>query len=93
MVQRFLQKAKNLEATKEEGNKAFRAGDYQEALRLYTKALEIDLLNKSTNSKLYCNRATVNFKLKNMEDSVKDCTSAIELDPSYLKAYLRRAKR
>uniref|UniRef100_A0A069DN47 DnaJ protein n=1 Tax=Clytia hemisphaerica TaxID=252671 RepID=A0A069DN47_9CNID len=85
-------KAKNLEATKEEGNKAFRGGDYQEALRLYTKALEIDPINKSTNSKLYCNRATVNFKLKKMEDSVKDCTSAIELDPSYLKAYLRRAK-
>lgn len=85
-------KAKNLEGTKAEGNAAFRNQKFEEALELYTKALEIDPLNKSTNSKLYCNRATVNFKLKKLEESITDCTSAIELDPAYLKAYLRRAK-
>jgi len=81
-----------LESTKEEGNKAFRSGKYEEALELYSKALEIDPCNKSTNSKLYCNRATVNSKLQKLEDAIKDCNSAIELDASYLKAYLRRAK-
>lgn len=85
-------RAKLLETTKEEGNTAFRNGNYIEALSLYSKALEIDPCNKSTNSKLYCNRATVNFKLKKLEDSIKDCTNAIDLDPTYLKAYLRRAK-
>jgi len=85
-------KAKSLESTKDEGNKAFRSGNYQQALELYSKALQIDPFNKSTNSKLYCNRATVNFKLKNYDDSISDCNNAIELDPTYLKAYLRRAK-
>ena len=32
------------------------------------------------------------YQLKRLEDSVKDCTSALELDEKYLKALLRRAK-
>ena len=32
------------------------------------------------------------FQLKRLEDSIKDCTSALELDEKYLKALLRRAK-
>jgi len=28
-----------------------------------------------------------------MEQSIEDCTMAIELDDTYLKAYMRRAKR
>ena len=32
------------------------------------------------------------LQLKRLEDSIKDCTSAIELDEKYLKALLRRAK-
>jgi len=85
-------KAKNLETTKEAGNNAFRTRKYTEALELYTKALNIDPLNKTTNSKLYCNRATVNSKLGKNTECIDDCSQAIELDPSYLKAYLRRAK-
>lgn len=85
-------KAKNLETKKEAGNNAFRNHKYKEALELYTEALTIDPVNKTTNSKLYFNRATVNFKLGSKEPCIKDCTSAIDLDPSYLKAYIRRAK-
>ena len=32
------------------------------------------------------------FQLNRLEDSIKDCTSALELDKKYLKALLRRAK-
>ncbi|ESO86302.1 hypothetical protein LOTGIDRAFT_195247, partial [Lottia gigantea] len=85
-------KAKQLQGKKEEGNVAFRAGQYQQAYDLYTTALSIDQYNKSTNSKLYCNRATVSAKLGKHEDCIKDCTEAIELDSSYVKAYLRRAR-
>lgn len=59
---------------------------------MYSEALSIDPHNKFTNSKLYFNRATVNFKLNKLEDSVNDCTAAINLDDGYVKAYLRRAK-
>ena len=48
---------------KEEGNKEFRAGKFQEAFNIYTAALAIDPNNKFTNSKLYCNRATVCTKV------------------------------
>lgn len=31
------------------------------------------------------------MKLKKFEEAIADCTKTIELDPGYLKAYLRRA--
>ncbi|XP_065655341.1 dnaJ homolog subfamily C member 7 isoform X2 [Hydra vulgaris] len=85
-------KAKSLESLKGAGNNAFRDQKYTEACDFYTNALKVDPLNVSANSKIYCNRATVNYKLGQIENSIKDSTSAIELDPTYLKAYLRRAK-
>jgi len=42
---------------KEEGNKAFKAGRYQQAVDMYGQALEVDPLNKGTNSKILQNRA------------------------------------
>ena len=43
----------------EEGNAAFNSGKFSEAYDLYTQALTIDPKTKSTNAKLYFNRATV----------------------------------
>ncbi|XP_023327875.1 dnaJ homolog subfamily C member 7 isoform X1 [Eurytemora carolleeae] len=88
----IYKKAKALKQKKEEGNTAFKAGQLDEAYSLYSDALSIDPLNKTTNSKIYFNRATVSAKLKKLEDSIEDCSRAIDLDPSYTKAYLRRAK-
>ena len=58
-----LQRARALKQTKEEGNDAFKAGDLQKAYDLYSRALQIDPLNSSTNAKLYFNRATVCSKV------------------------------
>jgi len=88
----IYKKARVLKQKKEEGNEAFKSGKLSEAHKLYSEALEIDPYNKFTNAQLYFNRATVAAKLKRLEDSIKDCTSAIELDKKYLKALLRRAK-
>lgn len=49
---------------KEEGNEAFKRGNFQEAFTLYTEALAIDPINKHTNAKLYFNRATVGSKVE-----------------------------
>lgn len=85
-------KAKMLKLKKEEGNTAFKAGQLTSAHSLYTEALQIDSCNKVTNAKLYFNRATVLAKLNQIKESASDCTSALNLDPSYYKAMFRRAK-
>lgn len=85
-------KVKQLKSTKDEGNAAFKEGAWAKAYDLYTQALSIDSCNKFTNAKLYFNRGACAAQLKKYSDSVSDCTSAIELDENYLKAYLRRAK-
>ena len=54
--------------------------------------MAIDPLNKKTNAKLYFNRATVLSRLTKLQDAVADCTAALNLDETYLKALLRRAK-
>jgi DnaJ family protein C protein 7 len=54
-----------------------------------SEALEIDPNNKSTNAKLYFNRATVAAKQKKTDQSIADCTRALDLDPCYIKALLR----
>ncbi|GFO14146.1 Dnaj homolog subfamily c member 7-like, partial [Plakobranchus ocellatus] len=58
----IYKRAKTLAAKKEKGNKAFREGKYKNAHSLYSEALSIDPSNLSTNSKLFCNRATVSSK-------------------------------
>lgn len=84
-------RAKMLIQKKEQGNAAFKMGDFARAMEIYSEALDIDERNKSTNAKLYCNRATVAAKLGKLEQSIADCTLALNLDDSYIKAYLRRA--
>jgi len=61
-----LQDAKALKAKKEEGNKAFKEGNFEAAHELYSAALTIDPNNIKTNAKLYCNRATVGSKVRSM---------------------------
>jgi len=88
----IYKKAKSLKTKKEAGNTAFKAGNLDEAYKLYSDALQIDPYNRTTNAKLYFNRATVASKLKKTAESIADCDKALELDPNYTKALLRRAK-
>ncbi|EOD51666.1 Tetratricopeptide TPR-1 [Neofusicoccum parvum] len=89
---KWLRTVQKLDRMKEEGNQAFKSGKYKDAVDIYTQALEVDPQNKGTNSKILQNRATANIKLKNYQQSVDDCTRALELDSSYLKARKTKAK-
>ncbi|KAF0983662.1 hypothetical protein FDP41_007577 [Naegleria fowleri] len=86
----FRKQIKKIEALKEEGNTLLRNGKYQEAYNEYTKAIEIDPKNANLNAVLYCNRAAAATKLGKHDVAIKDATKAIELNDSYLKAYMRR---
>ena len=41
---------------------------------------------------LYANRAACHLELQSFKEAAKDCSSAIDIDGSYLKAWHRRAK-
>lgn len=88
----IYKKAKSLKSKKEEGNTAFKAGNLDEAYKLYSEALLIDPCNRSTNAKLHFNRATVAAKQKKTAECIADCDRALDLDSGYTKALLRRAK-
>lgn len=85
-------KAKLLKSTKDAGNEAYKTGKFQEAYDLYSKALEIDPDNVTTLAKLYYNRGVVASRLNKITEAIDDCSEAIKLDGTYLKAYLKRAK-
>ncbi|CAK7217795.1 hypothetical protein SCUCBS95973_003265 [Sporothrix curviconia] len=87
---KWLRIVQKLDRMKEEGNREYKAGRWQEAIDKYTDALGIDPTNRGINSKLLQNRALCRLKLKQYDDAIADCDSAISLDPSYSKA--RRTK-
>lgn len=89
---KYLRMVQKLERMKEEGNAFFKAGKYQEAVDVYTRALAVDPSNKGTNSKILQNRALCYTRLKKYAPAIADCTRALELDPSYTRARKTRAK-
>ncbi|KAF2484872.1 hypothetical protein BDY17DRAFT_321767 [Neohortaea acidophila] len=60
---------------KEQGNDAFRRGDYTAANDLYTEAVQ----KYSRNPLIFTNRANVRLKLQRWEDAVNDCLKSIEI--------------
>lgn len=89
---KYLRMVQKLDKKKEEGNTLFKTGKHQEAYDIYTEALDIDPLNKGTNSKILQNRALCSMRLKKYQDAIGDCDQAVKLDASYIKAKRTRAK-
>uniref|UniRef100_A0A0E0FFW8 Uncharacterized protein n=1 Tax=Oryza nivara TaxID=4536 RepID=A0A0E0FFW8_ORYNI len=80
---------------KAEGNKFFGAGEYERALSQYETALQIAAELESAEdirSACHSNRAVCFLKLGKYDETIKECTKALELNPSYLKALLRRGE-
>jgi len=74
-------------AFKQQGNKAFTQHDWPAAVDFYTKAIE----TYDREPSFYSNRAQAHIKLEAYGYAIADASKAIELDPSYVKAYWRRA--
>lgn len=84
--QKAVDKAKGeAEALKNEGNNLMKNEKYLDALDHYTRAIILD----ANNAVYYCNRAAAYSKLNNHEAAIKECQSALRIDPTYSKAYGR----
>ncbi|XP_071737143.1 uncharacterized protein [Rutidosis leptorrhynchoides] len=80
---------------KVEGNKLFGDGQYEEALLKYEYAIQLapdSSFSSEIRAICHNNRATCFFKLGKYEDTVKECTKALELNPTYIKALIRRGE-
>eukprot|EP00898_Chlorokybus_atmophyticus_P004709 jgi/Chlat1/5239/Chrsp33S05086 len=86
--ERLCQQAESLKA---EGNAAYSQGDYERASSLYLQALEMAPPDAPQRAIYHCNRAACLLQMEQYANAAKECSSAIKIDASYVKAYIRRA--
>lgn len=79
--------AKLAEEMKIQANEYFKKQDYNKAIELYTRAIE---LNPAV-AVYYGNRSIAYLKTECYGYALSDATKAIELDKNYIKGYYRRA--
>ena len=76
------------EKARELGNEKFKASDWPAAVEAYSEMTK----RAPQDPRGYSNRAACFIKLLTFPSAVQDCDKAIELDPSFIRAYLRKAQ-
>ncbi|KAF8817206.1 hypothetical protein BYT27DRAFT_7153875 [Phlegmacium glaucopus] len=76
------------QAAKDDGNIAFKSGDYPTAIGHYTTAILAD----KSDITYPLNRAAAYLKLGKNEDAERDCTRVLELSSDNVKALFRRSQ-
>jgi stress-induced-phosphoprotein 1 len=74
------------EAHKVKGGEFFKAGDFPSAIKEFDEGLRRD----PTNVAIYSNRSFAYIKLMEPAQAIKDANKAIELDPTFVKAWARK---
>lgn len=69
------------------GNEAFKKGDWVTAVKHYTEAIKRD----EKDPRAYSNRAACYLKLAAVQEGLRDADKCLELDPAFVKGYLRKA--
>lgn len=81
------------QSAKNKGNKYFKAGKYDHAIKCYTEAIGLCPKEKKGDlSTFYQNRAAAYEQQMKWTEVIQDCSQAVELNPRYVKALFRRAK-
>ncbi|CAL8109868.1 unnamed protein product [Orchesella dallaii] len=70
---------------KNKGNDSMKNLNFTEALDQYNKAILLD----GNNAVYFCNRAAAYIKLEQYDKALRDCQIAVQLQPSYARAYGR----
>ncbi|KAJ8675647.1 hypothetical protein QAD02_011433 [Eretmocerus hayati] len=76
------------EEEKELGNQKFKEGDYAAAVKHYSEAI----LRNPDDPKYYSNRAACYTKLAAFDLGLKDCEKCVEIDPKFIKGWIRKGK-
>ncbi|KNH08062.1 stress-inducible protein STI1 [Perkinsela sp. CCAP 1560/4] len=79
------------EQAKTIGNSFFKEGKYEKAISFYTRAIDMTKDDDVNKVNYYNNRAACYTQTHNYPCVITDCTMALQLDASNLKAKLRRA--
>ncbi|XP_068071942.1 tetratricopeptide repeat protein 1 isoform X1 [Danio rerio] len=78
---------------KEKGNAQFKSGEHVEAEESYSAALKLcPVCFTKDRSILFSNRAASRLHQDKKDGAISDCSKAIELNPNYVRAILRRAE-
>ncbi|XP_059663031.1 protein CLMP1 [Cornus florida] len=87
----FLKRAHEL---KEEGNRRFQAKDYGGALEQYDSALKLTPKIHPDRAVFHSNRAACLMQMKpiDYETVIAECTMALQVQPQFVRALLRRAR-
>ena len=80
------QKESQSNLKKHAGNKAFTAGKFDQAVALYTEAIEL----APENHVLYSNRAATYQQLKQLDKALEDADKCIALSKGFVKGHFRR---
>ncbi|BAT77340.1 hypothetical protein LR48_Vigan01g323000 [Vigna angularis] len=87
----FLKKANEM---KEEGNRRFQNKDYAGALEQYESALRLTPKTHPDRAVFHSNRAACLMQMKpiDYEAVISECTMALQVQPRFVRALLRRAR-
>lgn len=83
----YLDEEKSLQH-RELGNKAFQDGRWSDAIAEYSEAIR----RNPKDHRCYSNRSACFSKLMEWGKALEDAEKTIELDPSFVKGYLRKAR-
>ncbi|GAA6052554.1 hypothetical protein JCM3770_003240 [Rhodotorula araucariae] len=75
------------DAAREEGNVAFRNGDFASAVAHYAESIK----RNPDDPRGFTNRAAAYTKLLALPEALKDAEKAIEVDPAFVKGYIRKS--
>uniref|UniRef100_A0A8C5I8X6 Protein unc-45 homolog B n=2 Tax=Gouania willdenowi TaxID=441366 RepID=A0A8C5I8X6_GOUWI len=81
----------DLSQLKEEGNKHFQAGEIDQAIECYTKAIKVGQ-DKKQLAVIYRNRSACYLKKENYVNAASDASKAIDVDAADIKALFRRCQ-
>lgn len=74
------------EEHRQKGNELFKGGNYPGAIKEYDEGIKRD----PNSVAIYSNRCATYIKLMVMDQALKDADKCLELDPKFVKAYLRK---